>query len=137
MRPERTIRISIDVDRCLLTWMHVGQARFAEIGLDPDASARQQREHGGARIDEVADLEVLDPRHDAVVGRRNRRIGKIEPGAVELGLGCADRRVAIDLDVWIAARRKRRRRQQSKVSGRSRDSPETADFSTPLHNSAT
>ena len=43
VRLERVIRISVDVDRRLLTWTHVGQAGFAEIRLDPDAPARQQR----------------------------------------------------------------------------------------------
>ena len=105
VRLERAIRISVDVDRRLLTWTHVGQAGFAEIRLDPDAPARQQREHGGAGIDEVADLQVVDPRHDAVVGRRHRRIGEIEPGTVELGLGGANRRMAIDLDIRIAVQR--------------------------------
>ena len=105
MRLEGAIRISVDVDGCLLTRTHVGQAGFAEIRLDPDASARQQREHGGSGIDEVADLQVIDPRHDAVVGRRHRRVGEIEPGPVELRLGCADRRMAIDLDIRIAVQR--------------------------------
>src|ERR1700722_19842698 len=36
VRLELAIRISIDVDRRLLTWTHVGQARFAEIRLYPD-----------------------------------------------------------------------------------------------------
>src|SRR6516164_10573319 len=53
MRLERATRISIHVDRRLLTWTHVGQASFAEIRLDPDATARQQRKHGGAGIDEI------------------------------------------------------------------------------------
>ena len=56
-------------------------------------------------IDEAADLQVVDPRHDAVVGRRHRRIGEIEPGAVELRLGRANRRMAIDLDIRIAVQR--------------------------------
>ena len=83
----------------------MGQAGFAEIRLDPDASARHQREHGGSGIDEVADLQVVDPCHDAVVGRHHRRVGQIEPGLVELGLGRADRRMAIDLDIRIAVQR--------------------------------
>ncbi len=83
----------------------MGQAGFAEIRLDPDASARHHREHGGAGIDVVADLQVIDPRHDAIVRRVHRRVGQIEPGLVELGLGGADRRVAIDLDIWIAVQR--------------------------------
>ena len=83
----------------------MGQAGLAEIRLDPDASARHHREHGGAGIDEVADLQVIDPRHDAVVGRAHRRVGQIEPSLVELGLGCADRRMTIDLDIWIAVQR--------------------------------
>ena len=105
MRLEDAIWISIDVDDCLLTRTHVGQAGLAEVRLDPDASARHQREHRGSRIDEVADLQVVDPGHDAVVGRHHRRVGQIEPGPVELGLGCADGRMAIDLDVRIAVQR--------------------------------
>ena len=38
-------------------------------------------------------------------GATHRRIGEIEPGTVELGLGCTDRRVAIDLDIRIAVQR--------------------------------
>ena len=44
-------------------------------------------------------------RHDAVVGRHHRRVGEIEPGPVELGLGGADRRMAIDIDIRIAVQR--------------------------------
>ena len=102
---ENAIRIGVDVDGRLLTRTHMGQAGFTEIRLDPDAPTRQQREHRCARIDEVADLQVIDPRHDAVVGRHHRRVGQIEPGLVELGLGCADRRMAIDLDIRIAVQR--------------------------------
>ena len=102
---EGAIRISVDVDCGLLTRTHVGQAGFAEIRLDPDASARHHREHGGAGIDEVADLQVIDPCHNAIVRRVHRRVGQIEPSLVELGLGCADRRMAIDLDIRIAVQR--------------------------------
>ena len=102
VRPERAVRIGIDVDRRLLAWTHMGQARLAEIRLDPDAPARQQREHGRPWIDEIADLEVVDPRHNAVLGRRHRRIGEIELGSVELGLGRAHRRVVLDLDIRVA-----------------------------------
>ena len=105
VRLELAIRISVDVDRCLLTRTHVSEAGFAEIRLDPDAPARHQREHGRTGIDEAADLEVVDLRHDAVVGRRHRRIGEIEPSTVELRLGRADRRMAVVLDVRIAVQR--------------------------------
>ena len=83
-------------------WVRPVSRKFASIQM---RSARHHREHGGAGIDEVADLQVIDPRHDAVVGRHHRRVGQIEPGLVELGLGCADRRMAIDLDIWIAVQR--------------------------------
>src|ERR1700722_7852776 len=102
MRPEGAIWISIYVDHRLLTRAHVGKAGFAEIRLDPDAPARQQREYRGAGIDEIANLQVVDPRHNAVIGRRHHAVREIEPRAVEFGLGGADRWMAIDLDVRIA-----------------------------------
>src|SRR5580658_7141463 len=105
VRPKRAIRIGIDADRRLLAWTHVSETRLAEIRLDPDAPARQQRKHGGAGIDEVADLQVVNPCYGAVVGRDHRGIGEIKPGAVELCPGCANRRMTIDLDVWIAVQR--------------------------------
>jgi hypothetical protein len=46
VRLELVVRVGIDADRRNLTWTHMGQARFAEIRLDPDAPARQQREYG-------------------------------------------------------------------------------------------
>ena len=42
------------------TLTHVGQAGFAKIRLDPYASAGHHREHGGAGIDVVADLQFID-----------------------------------------------------------------------------
>jgi hypothetical protein len=75
---------------------------FAEIRLDPEAAARKQRERDGARVDIVADLQLVDLGHDAVVGRRHRRVGEIELRPVELGLGFADRRMAIDIDIRVA-----------------------------------
>ena len=105
MRLEGAIRKSVDVDCRRLTRTHVGQAGFAEIRLDPDAPARHHREHGGSGIDEVADLQVVDPCHDAVIGRHHRRVGEIELGPVELRLGRADGRMAIDFDIRIAVQR--------------------------------
>src|ERR1700731_3802968 len=37
MRFEGAIWISVDIDYCVLTRAHVGQAGFAEVRLDPDA----------------------------------------------------------------------------------------------------
>ena len=105
MRLEAAIRIYVDVDCGLLTRTHVGQAGFAKIRLDPDALARHHREHRGAGIDEVADLQIVDPCHDAVVRRHHRRVRQIEPGPVELSLRRADRRMAIDLDIRITVQR--------------------------------
>src|ERR1700723_1737757 len=36
---EGAVRINVDVDCCLLTRTHMGQAGFAEIRLDPDTPA--------------------------------------------------------------------------------------------------
>ena len=105
MRLEGAVRIGVNADCCLLTWAHVGQAGFAEIGLDPDAPAGQLRKHRGARFDEIPDLQFVNPCHDAVIGRDDRRIGEIEPRLVELGLRCSDRRVALDRDIRIAVQR--------------------------------
>ena len=105
MRLDGLIWISVDVDDRRLTRTHMGQAGFAEVRLDPDASARQQREYRCSGIYEVAELQVIDPCHDAVVGRHHSRVGQIEPGLVELGLGCADRRMPIDLNIWITIQR--------------------------------
>ena len=114
MRLERPARISINVDRRFFAWAHMGQIGFAEIRLDPDALTRQQPEHGRAGIDEVADLQIVDPRHDAVLGCDNRRVGQIEAGPVELRFCRTDRGMA-DRSRYSDHRSARRRWRRSAV----------------------
>ena len=55
---ELGAREGIDLDRRRLADADVGELGFLEVGLDPGAAGLDQRGDGGARRDELADIEA-------------------------------------------------------------------------------
>src|SRR6185436_6683732 len=69
VRLELAAAVGVDLDGGRLAGAHVGELVFLEIRFDPDVTRGNQGEDRSAGGNRVADLQLLDLRDDAVVGR--------------------------------------------------------------------
>src|SRR5581483_12029660 len=77
--------VGIDLDGDPLAWAHAAQLRLLEIGRDPDAVERDERQQRLPRLNDLADLDCLAA-HLAALGRLDHRVAQVQLRLLERGL---------------------------------------------------